>query len=74
MAVLELRTVVRIMAWFTTAIADRLLLARLPSSLLPGAVLASVVLRRTIFLVILVFFRTMFSMISVLIVPIRVCL
>ena len=74
MAILELRTVVHIMAWFATAIADRLLLARLPSSLLPRAVSASVVLRRTIFLVISVFFRTMFSMILVLTVPIRVCL
>ena len=72
MAVLELRTVVRIIAWFTIAIVDRLLLARLPSSFLPRGVSALVSLR-VIFLVILAFFRTMFVVISVLPVLIRVC-
>ena len=70
--VLELRIVVRIIAWFAIAIVDRLLLARLPSSFLPRAVSASVSLR-VIFLVILAFFRTMFIVILVLLVLIRVC-
>ena len=72
MAVLELRTVVRIIAWLITAVADRLLLARLPSSFLPRAISALVSLR-AIFLVISAFFRTMFTVISVLLVLIRVC-
>ena len=72
MAVLELRAVVRIIAWLATAIVDRLLLARLPSSFLPRAISASVSLC-AIFLVISAFFRTIFAVISVLLVPIRVC-